>query len=166
MRKGLAILAGLAVLAAANATVFQRERLLADGQVAILELAPRDPRSLMQGDYMALRFKLAVEVGERRSANEPDHDGRLVVRPDAEGVARLVRRDQGEPLGAGELALRYRVRHGEMKFATNAFFFQEGEGPRYARARYGEFRVAPSGEMLLTHLLDENRQRLGGAAPR
>lgn len=165
MRKWLAIAAGLAVLAGANATVFQRERLLEAGRVAILELAPVDPRSLMQGDYMALRFKLAVEAGARRSANEPDHDGRLVVSADAQGVARLVRRDLGEPFGEGEFALVYRVRHGEMKFATNAFFFQEGEGPRYALARYGEFRVAPSGEMLLTHLLDENRRRLG-AAPR
>ena len=163
MRKWLALAAGLAVLAAANATVFQRERLLAEGRVAILELAPLDPRSLMQGDYMALRFRLAQEADVRRASGAEDHDGRLVVNPDAQGVARFVRRDGPEPLRDGEFALRYRVRHGEMKFATNAFFFQEGHGPRYARARYGEFRVAPSGEMLLTHLLDENRQRLGGA---
>lgn len=163
MRKWLALAAGLAVLVAANATVFQRERLLAEGRVAILELAPLDPRSLMQGDYMALRFKLAQEAGARRASGEEDHDGRLVVRPDVQGVARFVRREDGAVPGEGEFALRYRVRRGDLKFATNAFFFQEGHGPRYARARYGEFRVAPSGEMLLTHLLDENRQRLGDA---
>lgn len=50
---------------------------------------------------------------------------------------------------------------GRVKFATNAFFFQEGHAKYYAGARYGEFRVAPSGELLLTHLRDEKLERLG-----
>ena len=32
----------------------------------------------------------------------------------------------------------------------DAFFFQEGTAKRYAAARYGAFRVAPDGELLLT----------------
>jgi uncharacterized membrane-anchored protein len=161
MRKAIAMLAGLVVLALANWTVWQREQLLAGGKVAILELAPVDPRSLMQGDYMALRFQLA-DAAFGRGRTKEAADGRLVARADEKGVARLVRRDAGEPLAEGEFLLRYRLRNGEPKFATNAYFFQEGHAKRYERARYGEFRVAPSGEMLLTHMLGENRQRLGG----
>jgi uncharacterized membrane-anchored protein len=163
MRKAIAVIAGVVILALANWTVWQREQLLASGRVAILELAPVDPRSLMQGDYMALRFQLADQAfGRGRTTGSKEaQDGRLVARADEKGVARFVRRDGGEPLAEGEFLLRYRVRNGEPKFATNAFFFQEGHAKVYERARYGEFRVAPSGDMLLTHMLSEGRQRLG-----
>lgn len=159
MRKALALLAGLAVLAAANWIVYKREQHLANGRVVLLELASADPRSLMQGDYLALRFKLEADAFENVPREELT-DGYVVVRVDERGVATFVRRDNGEPLAPDELRLRYRVRQGRVKFGTNAFFFQEGQRRRYAHARYGEFRVSPSGEMLLTHLRDENLQRL------
>jgi uncharacterized membrane-anchored protein len=155
------------LLVGVNWIIFERERLLEDGRVVVLELAPVDPRSLMQGDYMALRFKVADEVfGRGRSApNAPAQDGRIVVRTDARGLAAYVRHDAGEPLAAGEARLRYRVREQQVKFATNAYFFQEGSGGQYARARYGEFRVAPEGDMLLTHLRGENLERIIVAKP-
>lgn len=166
MRKAIAVVAGILLLAAVNWTIVGRERLLETGQVVLLELAPVDPRSLMQGDYMALRFKLANEAFGRERGRErggPAEDGRIVVRVGDRGVAAFARMDGGEPLGAGEARLRYRVREGAVKFATNAFFFQEGSGHLYARARYGEFRVAPDGEMLLARLVGENFERLGPA---
>ena len=160
MRKALAVLAGLAVLAAANWTIHSRERQLAEGTVVLLELAPVDPRSLMQGDYMALRFKVENDAFGRDRGRAAE-DGRIIVRIDERGVAAFVRRDGGEPLGAGEVRLRYRVRDGRVKFATNAYFFQEGTAKTYERARYGEFRASPSGELLLTHLRSEQLERLG-----
>jgi uncharacterized membrane-anchored protein len=164
MRKTIAVLAGLLVLGAVNWGIFGRERLLETGQVVLLELAPVDPRSLMQGDYMRLNFRIGAEI--RRLARAPGaaDDGRVVVRLGEHAVGGFVRQEGGEPLGTGELRLRYRVREGEVKFATNAYFFQEGTGNRYARARYGEFRVAPDGELLLTHLVGENFERLGPSA--
>jgi uncharacterized membrane-anchored protein len=44
--------------------------------------------------------------------------------------------------------------------ATNAFFFQEGTAMRYQGARYGEFRVAPDGELRLTGLRGSELQGL------
>jgi uncharacterized membrane-anchored protein len=160
MRKAIAILAGILVLAVINWNIHGREQLLETGRVVLLELAPLDPRSLMQGDYMALRYKLADEAFGRGRSREAA-DGRIVVRVGERGVASYVRRDAGEPLAAGEALLRYRVREGRVKFATNAYFFQEGTAGAYARARFGEFRVSPEGEMLLTHLVDEKFARLG-----
>lgn len=162
MRKLATIAAGLAILVAVNWTIYARERLLAEGRVVLLELAPVDPRSLMQGDYMALRFKAADDAFgplQRDAAS----DGRLILRLDERGVGHYVRRDDGSAPGEGEVALRYRVRAGRVKFATNAFFFEEGTGARYERARYGEFRVAPSGELLLTGLRGAGLERLGAA---
>jgi len=164
MRKAIAIVAGLAVLGLANWTIWQREQLIATGTVVRLELAPIDPRSLMQGDYMALRFRVADEAFGRRGDKQFE-DGRIVVKVDEKGVSRFVRQDGGEPLAAGEVLMRYRVRDGKVKFATNAWFFQEGHAKFYERARYGEFRVAPSGEMLLTNMLNEKLERMGPPPP-
>ncbi|MBE0625511.1 MAG: GDYXXLXY domain-containing protein [Burkholderiales bacterium] len=163
MRKTVAIVAGIAILVLVNWTVFQRERLLTNGRTVLLELAPADPRSLMQGDYMALRFKLADQVFGRGLAREVA-DGRIVVSVGEHGVGSFVRHDAGELLASGEVRMRYRVREGRVKFATNAYFFQEGTAGAYARARYGEFRVAADGDMLLTHLVSEQFKRLGPVA--
>ncbi|OGA60603.1 MAG: hypothetical protein A3G81_09035 [Betaproteobacteria bacterium RIFCSPLOWO2_12_FULL_65_14] len=162
MRKALAIAAGLVFLAVADWGIWSRERLLAEGRVVLLELAPVDPRSLMQGDYMALRFKLTGDAfgGVPRSQVE---DGRIVVKLDERGVGAFARRDDGAPLGAAEVALRYRVRDGKVKFATNAFFFQEGTADAYAGARYGELRVAADGELLLTGLRNGKLEPLAPA---
>jgi uncharacterized membrane-anchored protein len=160
MRKIIAIAAGLVVLAAVNWGIYARERLLAEGRLVFLELAPVDPRSLMQGDYMALRFKAADDAFRRGSPKETE-DGRIVVKLDARGVGQFVRRDDGSPLGEAEVAMRYRVREGNVRFGTNAFFFQEGTGKNYASARFGEFRVAPSGEMLLAAMRGKDLEPLG-----
>jgi uncharacterized membrane-anchored protein len=160
IRKAIAVLATLVVLAVVNVTIHSRERLLTEGRVVLLELAPVDPRSLMQGDYMALRFKMANDAF-RRDQMETMKDGRIVARLDEKGVASFKRFDDGTPLAANEVLLRYRIRNRQPKFATNAFFFQEGQADRYRRAHYGEFRVAPDGEMILTALRDTELASLG-----
>jgi uncharacterized membrane-anchored protein len=160
MRRIVALVAGFAILVLANYSIYSRERLLAEGRIALLELAPVDPRSLMQGDYMALNFRVANEVFGRR-AKEGLTDGRIVLQVDARGVAAFRRFDDGTPLAADELRIRYRVRADQVKFATNAYFFQEGTAKEYERARYGEFRVAPDGECLLTGMRGANLETLG-----
>jgi len=52
------------------------------------------------------------------------------------------------------------VREGQVKFATNAYFFQEGTGRRYESARYGEFRVEADGGLLLSGLRGKELQAL------
>ena len=160
MRSALAIAACVAVLALLKFSIVAKERQLADGKVVYLELAPVDPRSLMQGDYMALRFKLANDAraalhrlpGNARRDSDFNADGRIVATLDAAAVATYRRLDD-------EVALRYRVRAGQMKFATNAYFFEEGTAERYANARYGVFRVAPNGDLLLTGMRGKDMQQ-------
>ena len=154
MRSAVALIACVLALALVNVTIYQRERVLETGAIVYLELAPVDPRSLMQGDYMALRFQVAADAGPAaRRAGEPKRtSGRVVVKVQPDRVAKYARLDDGRPLAADEIVLRYRVRGGEMKFATDAWFFEEGTAQRYEPARYGEFRVAPDGELLLTRL--------------
>lgn len=160
MRKAIVVLAGVAILVLVNVVVMQRERLLADGRVVFLELAPVDPRSLMQGDYMALAFADAVA--------RPPADitlptaGVAIVALDARNVAAFARLDDGAPLAADEARLRFtgRTSDGGLDFGTDAFFFQEGDADRYAQARYGVFRVDEAGNAVLVGLADETGQEI------
>ena len=157
MRSAIAIIACVGVLGLVDWTIVRRERHLREGRTMYLELAPVDPRSLMQGDYMALRFALANAVAGSAGIGD-DH---LVVMLDERSVASFVRVDDGTPLAPDELRLRYRIRNGQAKFATNAFFFQEGDAELYDSARYGEFRVDDDGELLLTGLRGRALEPLG-----
>ena len=160
MHRIVALVAGLAILVLANHSIYSRERLLAEGRIVLLELAPVDPRSLMQGDYMALQFRASNDAFGRRARGDLA-DGHIVLQMDASGIGRFKRLDDGAPLAADEVRIRYRVREDQVKFATNAYFFQEGHAKYYERARYGEFRVAPDGESLLTGMRGEKLERLG-----
>jgi uncharacterized membrane-anchored protein len=62
MRSRVILLAGILILVVVNYGIYEKERLLANGRLVLLELAPVDPRSLMQGDYLALRFRLQNDV--------------------------------------------------------------------------------------------------------
>ena len=154
-RSAIALGACLVVLVLVNVSIAGKERLLRDGKVVYLELAPVDPRSLMQGDYMALRFRLA-ETLPRGAAS----DGHIVATLDSRGIAAFRRLHDGKAVESNEVLLRYRMRNGQLKFATNAFFFEEGTAARYEQACYGEFRVAPDGELLLTALRGKDLRKL------
>ena len=54
----------LLVLAAVNYLIVEKERILSSGKTVLLHLAPTQHRSLMQGQYMQLRYALADEVPE------------------------------------------------------------------------------------------------------
>jgi len=137
----------LLVLGVVNASIAGKEIVIRDGEVVFLDLGPRDPRSMMQGDYMALRFRLADQLGHE--GKEGEHRVARIVLDDKR-VATLA-----PPGAASTLPLRYRVRNGAAWIGTNAFFFQEGSEHRYARARYGEFRIdRESGEAVLVGLRD------------
>ncbi len=164
MRKVLAILAGIALLAFVNFGIYQRERLLTDGRVVLLKLSPVDPRSLMQGDYMRLNFEAADQAFPWQDRKKLA-DGRIVVGVDRQNVGHLRRFADARPLAADEIARRYRVRGGQPNFATNAYFFEEGQAQAYAGAAYGEFRVGEDGEMILTRLRDAHFRVLQGARP-
>lgn len=165
MSKAIAVIALIFIVALVNYSIYQKEQHLAEGRVVYLELAPVDPRSLMQGDYMALRFGVANQVYAQLPKATDDQpgspkvntaDGYVVVALDDRAVGSFARIDDGQPLADNEMKLRYRLRNGEVKFATNAFFFQEGHAQAYEAARYGQFRVDENGELLLADMFDEN----------
>jgi len=152
-----ALLAAFAlVVGAALFAVRGNEHILDRGRIVLVRLAPVDPRSLMQGDYMALAY--AIDAGIPRGKN---HDAYAHLALDAAGRATLVTTSERLPDDPALVAMKLRARHGGASIGPNGFFFQEGRGPDFARAQWGEFRVDAQGKALLTHLRGEDLQRLG-----
>ncbi len=158
--KGLIVLGAVLVFGALNFAIVAKERIQREGERVYLTLAPVDPRSLMQGDYMALRFAL-VQALERN--NERGAVGNAVHSPPREGETRFAEvvldanhvASLAEVDAAARIKLRYRIRNGHVWLGTNAFFFEEGSADRFSGARYGEFRVdRQSGEAVLVGLRD------------
>lgn len=136
-----------------NYSVTEKETLLKNGRLVLLELAPKDPRSLMQGDYMALRYKM------------PDHNfgidknkrGYCVVTIDSNDVATITRFQQNiSPLNANEHIIKYHSPNlWDINIGAESYFFQEGEAEKYEKAKYGAIKIDAEGNSLLIGLYNE-----------
>jgi len=169
VRKAVALAALVLILTVVNWSIVGKEKHLAEGEIVYLELAPVDPRSLMQGDYMALRFAMSGKI--RQDLPQTGHampgrespvitDGYVVVGLDERRVGTFLRLHDGLEPDNNEVLMRFRVRNGRVKFATNAYFFQEGRGKYFQSARYGQFRLDDRGELLLAAMYDKDLNKL------
>lgn len=117
-----------------------------------LETAPVDPRALLMGDYMQLRYafenkaenkeaKLCAvqETRERKAGELQEITQAGVLTLNAAGTECVV-----IPYEYG----RYRVPH--------QFFFQEGTGQKYQNARYAAVKKIGKNTLSVVGLADEN----------
>ena len=162
----LTLLGAALVFGALNFSIVGKENIKRSGEIVYLRLAPVDPRSLMQGDYMALRFALVQELDKTLgrdaapSAASGPREGEVRFANVALAADRVASLTDAAAAPA-TLRLRYRIRNGQVWLGTNAFFFQEGDAARFSSARYGEFRVdRASGEAVLVGLRDETLKAL------
>jgi uncharacterized membrane-anchored protein len=153
-------------LGAVNVTIAGHERTLNEGRRLLLQTAPVDPRSLMQGDYMALRFAIAQPIID--AANKAAiTQGHALLAVDDKGVAQFVRlAEKNDVIAPSQQKLEFRMRSGGVRIVTNAYFFEEGTGEAFEAARFGEFRVNENGTALLIGMLDEKQARIMPAAPK
>jgi uncharacterized membrane-anchored protein len=143
-------LAALATVVVINTGIWQKQQLIALGRPLFIELAPVDPRSLMQGDYMRLEFRVPQLAAPDGVFTNPRP--RVVARRDARGIATLLGLDTRTPLAPDELAIELTPRNGRWTVVSDAWFFREGEAERWAKAKYAEFRVDAQGRALLVGL--------------
>ena len=163
----LALLAGtLLTVLVANGAIWQKQNLIAHGKPLFMALVPVDPRSLMQGDYMRLRF---ATLNDRTLPLLEDLGGKrpqVVVQRDARGVGTVQRlHTPAQPLAANEMLLQLTPKDGDWVVVTDAWFFKEGQGPVWQAARFGEFRVLPDGRALLVGLADAALQPIPAERP-
>lgn len=175
------LLGTVLVLGVANVAIVQKERILSDGQTVLLELAPVDPRSLMQGDYMSLNFALSQNLSALSWGLPKDVLAKMdaqqwvvvAVKLDENKVVQLkgvyLEQDGQERLWTEEgpvaepsdvMRLRMRRHRSNWTPGTDAWFFAEGSADRFDAARYGEFAVVEGGQSLLRAMLDEDRKEI------
>lgn len=166
MQKIIALATLIIALFVVNWSIYEKQQILENGQIVFLKLAPIDPRSLMQGDYMALQFEIANQIrAELKDNDQNQHnnklkDGFVSVQLDERGVASFVSIGV-KNITPQTISLQFRIRKGRVKFATNAYFFEEGSAKNLERAKYGKFRVSQNGELLLVTLHDNNLKKVG-----
>lgn len=148
----------LLLLGLFNHSMWKKETLLTNGKLALLELAPKDPRSLMQGDYMTLNYDISRNL-ERGSTPKRSF---CVVKLTKYDIAESIRIQAGKtPLNAGEYLIVYTLTdRGRLNIGAESFFFQEGDAKKYNKAKYGGLRIDQEGNSLLVGLYDENRKKL------
>jgi uncharacterized membrane-anchored protein len=141
-----------------NFSVSKKEELLKDGQLVLLRLAPVDPRSLMQGDYMSLRYHIAQSI----NVDHIPKRGYCVVRLDKNGVADRVRlQKETTPLNTGEYLIKYSSpEQWDINIGAESFFFQEGQAQKYENAKYGAVKIDKKGNSLLVGLYDEHLKNI------
>ena len=111
---------------------------------------------------MRLRFAITDDIRQVFKKQDKDFyqpsEGWVVVRKDEHNVGQFVRLvdNPNTNLAPDEMVIHYRVRNGQVKFATNAFFFQEGQGDKYENSEYGVLKVNDKGEPLLAGLADKD----------
>lgn len=144
-----------------NYSICNKEKILSKGTLVLLKLAPVDPRSLMQGDYMDLRYAIADELRDKLLYDSiPDAKrGYCVVKIDKDGVAGLIRTQESkEPAKEGEYLILYNIYDYKVTFGAESYFFQEGTAEKFEKAEYGGLRVDNNGNNVLVGLYDENKK--------
>lgn len=156
-------------------SVFKKQTILDSGTLVLLELTPVDPRSLMQGDYMRLQYKMTQESLKETSWDIQDSlamryevvdpwytrapkQGYVVVELDTVSVGHFVGlydKDQG--LKKNQIRIQYHKPSWSVRIGAESFFFEEGMADRYEQAHYGGLKVDDKGHSVLVGLYTKDR---------
>jgi len=158
MRKIIMVVLLVLILGALNYSIYEKEQVKKNGEIMFVELAPVDPRSLMQGDYMQLRYAVERNIPKDMKNTLKDFKrGYIVIRPDKNNVAQFVRVHKEENLSEDEKLLYFHARYTSIRVVPDTFLFQEGHAKYYENAKYGIFKFDKSGDYIMIGLADENR---------
>jgi len=154
-RNYLILLNLVVVLMMFNLSIIDKESTLENGDLVLMKLAPVDPRSLMQGDYMRLDYEITRQIRSRNHSKR----GYVVVERDEFGVAQLKRIQPNlTPKSNKEFLIPYTSngRSSQFNIGAESYFFQEGTGKKYEAAKYGGLRLDKKGKSVLEGLYDKN----------
>lgn len=129
----------------------RKEAIVAEGRKILLPLYPVDPRSLVQGDYMALRYGVA-------NIDTANYNGTAYLTVDADGVGQSLRGEEAAAVPeTDEVPLKVRRGWLRPRIAPNSFLFEEGTADAWSKARYAIVRINDEGILVMTGLADQKR---------
>ena len=154
LRYALIAIGAIAVTIFFSSQIKVLENIRQNGQTVLLDLRPNDPRALMLGDFMALRYV------EERNSNIPKKkdlapSGQFVLALDDNKVGTFNRVASGRNLQEGEVLINYIRQRRNVTFGAPRFYFQNGTAQTFEAAEYGIFKINPSGRAILVGLADE-----------
>jgi uncharacterized membrane-anchored protein len=142
-----------------NSNIIRAEQRIASGTPVYLELATTDARSMLQGDYMNLRYIIEADIVI--AGVDDARRGQIVAVLDENNVAQYDRLyTEGDALAENEILIGYRNVDGRLQVGMETFFFQETLADAYADAEYAEVRVTEGGGVMLVDLVGEDFRRL------
>lgn len=158
MTKKLSLLALAITLGLFNFSIYKQEQIRNSKNIVFVKLAPVDPRSIMQGDYMRLNYDLTIIEKDK----VPDHSsGRFALNIDENNVATLGTIYADKNLLKGKKTLNYfKGLKGHISIKPNTFLFQEGKRKHYEQAKYAIFSFNEKGDSMLINLADKNLNSL------
>lgn len=142
------------------------------GDDLYIELLPSDPRSLLQGDYMELRYEL--KIVNSNPSNEDEFDGGwehdnaylkdkinipLWIKINHKNVLTESYFEKTE--GTMPLIVKNKANFVRGLYpAASSFFFAEGLGRCYENAKFAHFKVDKTGKPLLVGLVGDELKPL------
>ncbi|WP_044895365.1 GDYXXLXY domain-containing protein [Aeribacillus alveayuensis] len=137
--------------------VFDKEQHLRNGEVVKLQLAPVDPRSLLQGDYVRLRYEIStIEKRDERGSVQ------IILRKDEKGVYRFAgiysvngKKNEQYVRQKEDVLLNGKMKGDTVIYGIESYFVPEGTGGDVQeRARFAYVRVSETGDALLEKISD------------
>lgn len=153
MKKYFNLLVTLLAIVGFLYAIYEKEEIIANGDIVYIALAPVDPRSLMQGDYMRLGYAI-----EQRKIVDSDiaKTSYLKLSLDEKRVAHLQSDVVTNKIKTnGDILFKYHAIGNRADIEPSSFLFQQGLRKLYSKARYGIFKIDQD-QHLLVGLADEN----------
>ncbi|MCI5724770.1 GDYXXLXY domain-containing protein [Fusobacterium sp.] len=125
------------------------------GDYFYLKLAPVDPRSLIQGDYMILNYEIVDELWARLNNTKNNMKvGYIVAKIDENKVAHFIDVVDKPFDDKNLIFIKFKSNSYNIKINADSFLFQEGEAKTYENAKYSKV-VIVNNVLRLVDLVNE-----------
>ena len=170
MKKYFSLILALATILFFVGLVGKNEWHLHHSKSIFIQLKPVDPRSILQGDYMALAYELNLQSLKALAGNESEALDQVIFNHSSvpakvilDSQNRVVRTvlDINNSFAGQSLILKNPENRLQALYpASRSFLFAEGLAQCYEKAKYAEFKVNQKGEAILFDLRGEELQSL------
>ncbi|WP_151821723.1 GDYXXLXY domain-containing protein [Acinetobacter oleivorans] len=170
MKKYFSLILALVTLLIFVGLVAKNEWHLHHSKSIFIELRPVDPRSILQGDYMALAYELNLQSLKALAGSESEALDQVIFNHSSvqakvilDSQNRVVHTilDSNNSFAGQSLILKNPENRLQALYpASRSFLFAESLAQCYQKAKYAEFKVNTKGEAILFDLRGEELQAL------
>lgn len=170
MKKYFSLILAMVTILLLVGLVSKSEWHLHHSKSIFIQLKPVDPRSILQGDYMALAYELNLQSLKALAGSESEALDQVifnhstvpakVILDSQNRVVRTVLDTNNSFAGQNLILKNPENRFQALYPASRSFLFAEGLAQCYEKAKYAEFKVNPKGEAILFDLRGKELQPL------